>query len=255
MSWEGVCPQRLAPCGAFILWYDGNMEKRFSKILNLEQYQEINEPLTVGEISTNPDSDAQMVLRMLVESPYSEGLKLPPELFWVSEIIEKAKQFQKEKIKISHPFVYVTIRHGNVVSQTDDEWHVDGFSMRYNHLPEANYILVMGKQPTQFIRQSFNFPRNFNPLKHNIHSFFQKRVDESKVFQLDSGILYFIDPYVVHRRPPSTHDSKRTFVRVSFTPIEIVDINNTANPLIETRHYNIDGIKEFRGGLRDYDEI
>jgi len=230
-------------------------EERFSRILNLQQYQEINDPLRVRTLSPLPDSDEQMILRMLVEAPYSKGLQLPTELLWTLEIIETAKQFQKEIIRIAHPFIYVTVRHGVVTSVTDDEWHVDGFSMKYSHLPEANYLFTLGEHPTQFTRQSFVLPDDFDPLKHNIHTFFQGRVEKDNVRQLDAGTLYLVDPYVVHRRPPLTQGIHRTFVRISFTPIEIPDVNNTENPLIRTDHYVTDGVKDFRDHLIDYDEV
>jgi len=62
-----------------------------------------------------------------------------------------------------------------------------------------------------------------------------------------------MDPYVVHRRPPISNGVVRTFVRISFTPIEIPDVNNTPNPLIPTQHYITDGVKSFREHLLDYD--
>jgi len=52
------------------------------------------------------------------------------------------------------------------------------------------------------------------------------------------------EPYVIHRRPPNTQGIHRTFVRISFTPIEIMDINNTENPAIQT-NYTRDGIKDY----------
>lgn len=228
--------------------------ERFSQMLNLQQYQKTNEPLRVCKVSAQPNTDRQMILRMLIESPYSKGMKLPSELLWASEIIKQAKQFQRKITQISHPFTYVTVRHGVTTSLTDDEWHVDGFSMRYNHLPEANYILSTGEHPTEFIRQAFVFPDDFDPLRHNINKYFQRRIDEDSISRCKPNVLYFVDPYVVHRRPPITQGSRRTLVRISFTPIEIPDVNNTRNPLIKTEHYVMDGVKDFRNTLSDYDQ-
>ena len=61
-----------------------------------------------------------------------------------------------------------------------------------------------------------------------------------------------MDPYVPHRRPASTQGEMRCFVRVSFTPIEINDVNNAQNPLIP-RNYTRDGV-EIRNQLVDYYE-
>ena len=65
--------------------------------------------------------------------------------------------------------------------------------------------------------------------------------------------VYGFDPYVVHRRPDGTNGMNRCFIRLSYTPIEIEDVNNTYNPLLHT-DYKRDGIKEMRNKLVDYDE-
>lgn len=222
---------------------------RYSSVVNLARYEEYNPPLFVGIPDLTPPDEEQHMLRMLIDSPYS-GFQLPEEVKWTLPIIEMAREYQLSRIRIRHPFTYLTIRHGDVRTKTDAHWHVDGFSVRYNHLPESNY-LVASHSGAQYTDQQFYFPDDFNPLKHNVHSFFAKRVQVFK--QLPSGSLFFLDPYVVHRRPPRVFGVKRTLVRVSFTPIEIPDINNTRNPLINTPHYVIDGIKGFRNSLIDYD--
>ena len=226
------------------------MPERFSRILNLEQYSKYNEPLHVGIPSFSPPPDEQRILRMLVNSPYS-GFKLPNYLNWTLPIIRMAEEYQLNSIKIKHPFTYVTVRHGLVNTKTDDQWHVDGFSVRYNHLPEANYLIV-SNDGTEVADQTFDFPADFDPLKHNIHLFFAKMVNEQNIIKLKPKSLYFLDPYVVHRRPPNTFGKWRTAVRISCLPIEIPDINNTRNPLIETPHYIVDGIKSWRDNLLDY---
>lgn len=226
-------------------------DTRFRTVLNLSQFNEVNVPLRVGEVSTFPP-ERQMILRMLVQSPYSSGLQLPRELSWMAQLIAEAQRFQNDIIHVRHPFTYVTVRSGLVESVTDDEWHVDGFSLRYHHLPEANYVAVIGEDPTEVAEQAFPFPSDFDPLRHNVQSFFQKRVVSSNVRALQSNTLYMVDPYVVHRRPPRSRGKVRCFLRISFTPIEIPDINNTPNPLIETRHYVTDGVRDFRDSLEEY---
>jgi hypothetical protein len=225
---------------------------RFSRPVNLRQFSEINAPLYANYVTVR-DISEQYILRMLVQSPYSKGLQLPPEVQWTSNLIQKAAEFQSKEIGIVHPYTYLTVRSGPVIHSRDGEWHVDGFSMRYTHLPEANYVIVFGETPTEWVNQYFDFPKDFDALKHNVHLFFQKRINSSRIKTLDSNTLYFMDPYVVHRKPKIISGTIRCFVRISFTPIEIPDINNTVNPLISTAHYNYDGIKDFRDSLKDYD--
>lgn len=229
------------------------MQNRFSQPVNLNQFSEINEPLLVGPtgLSSFPE---QYILRMLVRSPYSKGLHLTKDTLWTAGLINQATDFQKEKIGVIHPYTYLTIRTSDPTSTAAFDWHVDGFSTKYTHLPEANYVAVLGEFATEWARQAFPFPKDFNPLVHNVHLFFQKRIDQYKIRILEPWMLYFMDPYVVHRRPRAISTQARCFIRISFTPIEIPDINNTVNPLISTAHYNYDGIKEFRNSLKDYDK-
>lgn len=142
----------------------------------------------------------------------------------------------QEQNDLFHPFVYVTVRHGEVTSTTDDEWHVDGFSMRKEHVPEQNYIFT-DVFPTEYVDQSFPVPEDFDPMQHNLHWFLQDQVKTKNIKELPSKQWCLIDPYVVHRRPKVCSGTQRTFIRVSFVPIEIESDLNTPNPLLLCRRY------------------
>lgn len=228
--------------------------RRLNTLLNLDQYSKINRPLDLGKVDALMPLQEQHVLRMCVLSPYSNGYCLPRQLHWLSPVLHKAEAFEKAHGS-SRPYCYITVRHGRVRSEHDDEWHVDGFSMKYKHLPDSNYIFTSTQQDldqTVWLEQGFSVPDDFDPLVHNLHKFIQHRADRMLSRWLRSGRLYLLDPYVVHRRPPHTHGAQRTFVRISFTSLEIPDKNNTVNPLINTSHYTHDGIA-FRDTLTSYD--
>lgn len=232
------------------------MRERFERPLNLLQFSRINDALAIGIAPSlmNTPTETQMILRMCVESPYSRGMQVPPEIHWLKPAISLAKSFQRHKVRVTHPYTYITVRHGMCLSEKDDEWHVDGFSMRNTHLPDANYVASTGPHTTEYAFQPFDVPLSFDPLKHNINQFLAKRVEERNIRAMAPMMLYFIDPYVVHRRPPLSKGTQRTFIRVSFTNLEIPDINNTVNPMINTSHYTRDGVKDFRNLLTDFDE-
>jgi hypothetical protein len=218
------------------------------KILNLDQYQYINEEELVGKFDMEEPEEEVYVLRMLIQSP-TKGFQLPEELNWCLPIITASIEYQTW-LGIRHPFMYLTIRKGICKSIKDDEWHVDGFSMKYPHIPEQNYIYA-SDYPTQVVRDfRVKFPQEFDPLNHNIHSYLSKFINPTDITNLKSHHLYCMDPYVIHRRPPTSKGKIRTFIRVSFTPLEINDINNTINPLIPT-NYTFDGVK-FRDSLKEF---
>lgn len=210
---------------------------RASEMLSLQRY---------GNADQNVDSwpmfklglhvpDDQYVLRMMIRSPHSNGFQIPEELRWLENAIFFAL-YTQEKLNKSSAYVYVTVRSGLVTSVTDDEWHVDGFSMRVPHEPEQNYVWT-DCYPTQHLAQQFDIPKDFDPMRHNLHQFFQDRADASKIKELACERLHLIDPYIVHRRPTVPTGTRRTFVRISFVPIEIEDDTCTPNPLLPQRKY------------------
>lgn len=188
-------------------------------------------------------NNEQHILRMMVRSPTSGGFKIPLELGWLGSVIGALNNIQ-ERHNINNEFVYVTVRHGIVKSVTDDLWHVDGFSMRVPHVTEQNYIWA-SNHPTEMLNQHIELPRDFDPMRHNVHKYFQDVAKEENVITGEAKTLYGIDPYVVHRRPKISTGTQRTFFRISFVPIEILDDTCTINPLIpRLQPYN-------RGDIRD----
>ncbi len=223
------------------------MKNRATSLLNLRQYNNVNLVKDCGLVNVTAPVD-QYVLRMLVKKPNTD-FRITPKLEWTIPLFFAALKSQEE-IEIRQPFVYITVRSGEVTSITDDEWHVDGFSTRVSHIPEQNYSWV-DHTGSEYIEEAIEIPEDFNPRKHNIHWFFQDwiKVNNVTVKRVTPKHLTGMDPYIVHRRPQIV--GSRTFVRISFTPIEIEDVNNTPNPLLKTS-YTRDGVKDFRNSLTRY---
>ena len=223
------------------------IKERAFKALNLNQYNKINKPDNLGKVNIKCPKKRQYILRMLIKLPFGD-FKIPSEINWTRPLINRAIKHQ-EKIGVKQAFCYITIRHGKVISETDDEWHVDGFSTNITHIPEQNYIWV-DKEPTEYIKKRFKFPRDFSPFIHNIHYFFHDSISKKdKIKKIKIKNLYCFDPYVVHKRPKIENKESRAFVRISFCPVEINDKNNTQNKILP-RVYTRDGIKEFRNNLK-----
>lgn len=187
--------------------------------------------------------DEQYILRMMVRSPSTETFKIPASLAWLENLILLCDSKQNS-MAIQNPFVYITVRHGIVKSTTDDLWHVDGFSMRVPHIPEQNYIFA-SNNGTEVLEQNVRIPDDFDPMRHNIHHYFQDIADSANIRTLKENTVYLIDPYVIHRRPSVTAGIMRTFVRISFIPIEIEDDTCMVNPLIpRLNRYNRTDIRD-----------
>lgn len=221
---------------------------RGKRALNLDLYAKKNLPIKIGKIDLLPPKERQYILRMLIKRPF-EAFALPSELQWVAPMITSAR-ISQAKMGIEQPFCYLTVRHGIVTTETDDEWHVDGFSMQITHLPEQNYVWA-NVQGTEYVKQSFYIPKDFDPLVHNIHKLWPSQIRKETIKVAEDATMYCFDPYIVHRRPVVTKGTLRTFVRLSFTPIEIPDVKNTFNVLMPT-NYTRDGVGEFRNQLIEY---
>ena len=222
---------------------------RAHSTLNLAQYNKVNKLDCLSKVYLKCPLDRQYILRMLIRKG-TDDFKVPPHLSWIARLLNVANEHQK-KLNVKHSFCYVTIRHGVVTTKTDDEWHTDGFSMNITHIPEQNYVWTNIK-PTEYVEKAFDFPDDFDPSKHNINKFFQNRIEHRDIKIVKENNVYCMDPYIVHRRPTITDDMSRTFIRISFLPIEINDVNNSQNDLLP-RLYEKDGVKEFRNKLVDYD--
>lgn len=230
-----------------------SLRERALRLLSLSMYENADIQDSLKQPSfceLQPPSD-QYILRMMVKGPSTHGWAIPPALDWLRSTIISLDEYQRAVMQVEHPYVYVTVRSGVVRSMTDDEWHVDGFSMRKPHAPEQNYIWS-SHTGTEIAVQNFRILDTLDPKRHNIHQYFQRRVDPRTVERLLPQHLYLIDPYVVHRRPRMAPGTQRAFVRISFVPIEIEDDTCTPNPLLPAKHY---GRTDIRKQLIDHDWV
>jgi hypothetical protein len=226
-----------------------SIKERGLRAINLQDFNSENIPEIAGYAKLKTPKERQYILRCLLKKPFG-AYYLPIELEWLQPILLQAIHYQENVLGIRHGFCYVTVRSGEVDSTDDDVWHVDGFSTSITHLPEQNYIWT-DVEPTEYYEQAIDFPKDFDPLIHNVHSYINDYTKPLKIKTLIEETLYCMDPYVIHRRPPLTKGIQRTFVRISFTPIEIDDVNNTQNPLLK-REYTRDGVKDVRNKLKNY---
>ena len=106
------------------------------------------QPIPFDRLEMDVPSERQYVLRMMIKQPNNIAV-VPSELLWTHPLIDL----------LNCPkdwFMYLTIRNGLCTSTTDDEWHVDGFSMKIPHPAEFS-LIWSDKLPTEFFDQMFKF--------------------------------------------------------------------------------------------------
>lgn len=221
---------------------------RANRVVSLAEFEKNVYPIELSNINVICPFENQYILRMCVSTDGINFL-IPNEMNWLKPLFIEALTHQKNVINVEKNFCYITVRHGVVKSVTDDEWHVDGFSTKISHVPEQNYIWT-NSIPTEYTNVSVKFPDDFDPLKHNVNHFLEQNITD-EIKQCKENVLYCMDPYIIHRRPTVSTGTVRTFVRISFVPIMIDDINNTQNPKL-LQNYKNDGIK-YRNNLKKYE--
>lgn len=223
--------------------------ERARRILSVKEFEQTCHPEPVGTVYVEGPKEDVRILRMQIDPS-----NLPSVVKWARPIVAAALHYQLCIVGVKHPFCYITIRHGEHFSETDDEWHVDGFSTQISHLPEQNYVwsnVDCTEFPASF---RVRVPYTFNPNVHNLQTLIQRQIrKDAPVVSGVPCVIYCMDPYVVHRKPRLPVFHRRSFVRVSFTPIIINDKNNTPNPLGEPYTPPKDGVA-FRNSLKTWKE-
>lgn len=225
------------------------MIRDYQKIKTLSDFNTLDEPHMVRvESPGSCPLPTQNVLRVLVRPKYGKFV-VPPYLVWLVSSLFDLSEYDEKLTGIKDSWCYVTVRRG-LCEFGDDSWHFDGASFRTDTIPERNYLWC-DHTPTQYRRGSLEFPSDFDPLRHNLHSFADSRVDE-KVYDCLKKKWYLFLPFCLHRRNPVMKPKKRTLIRVSFLDVEIRDVNNTINPYLETPAFGRDSVKDFRNKLIEY---
>ncbi len=228
-----------------------SLAERARHLLNTNFYSEPNLPERVKKLRLDPPALGQYVLRCPILIP-GKQMNIPDDLAWCENLVDESLRYQNDSVGVDQPFAYLTVRHGLVESRTDDEFHVDGFSTKVPHIPEQNYIWT-DTCPTEYVAAALPVPHDFDPRRHNIQHFIQDSLpNDTRIEQLDAETVYAMDPYVPHRRPRVSQGTRRTFVRLSMTPIPIDDRNNHVNPAFGPITSEYDGVADFRDKLERY---
>lgn len=220
----------------------------FTKLKTLEDFEELIPPMEIN-INPPPQSpfDNQMVLRMLVRPKYSNDFFIPDELKWLETHIRAFYDLDTELTGIAKKWVYVTVRHG-IEESPDNNWHIDGGSLRVELIPERNYIWV-SSYGFEYLTGRVKFSPNFDPVKRNLFNYILDNIVADGGYVAKAQQWYLVHPFVFHKRSIRANGENRTFIRITFPDIEIRDVNCTQNPLLPTESFGRDPVKSFRNKL------
>jgi len=207
-------------------------------------------PLYMGQYDIDVNAVNLNVLRLII-SQEGYDIIIPEQFEPLKEFIMAQCNYHRQHYpKNNKPYIYITIRttDGDCYYQTAQDWHVDGFQggSSDRHIPEQD-IVWSNCNPTEFTLQPV-FCEGLNPNKHNIVNFFNETIEENDIYTAVENGVYLMTPYNVHRVSTEKFEGKRVFIRLTFSPVPILDKTNTPNPCIPMVNYRHD-VRDF---LWDY---
>lgn len=230
---------------------DSPVYARAARDFTQSEYKYPAPPVFLGAFDITPPAYSIYALRLLISGPGSGDYVIPDRLAFLKDYISSCAAYQAQFFPdYLGRFVYLTVRSGEVLTNRDDEFHVDGFQgiSIPRHIPEQNYLWV-SSHPTLFSLQPY-FVEQLDPAKHNFHSYFEAHTDKRNLYSGVEKGVYIVDPYHVHARPKLPEGMKRTAIRLTFSPVEIRDDSNTVNPWLPRGPYNRNDV---RNTLVSYD--
>lgn len=242
------------------------LENRMNELLtSAQQFKDLSSPMNLSGLCDAFDNtlfikgNEVSILRMMLKPKYG-GFKFPSNFSTFNErMIEEIYECAVDQELIDpRMWCYLTVIHGVSNFDTLSDWHFDGASSRFASVPERNFIYVDAppEHCTEYATGRLDIPEDFDMFKHNLHGHASPQVKSKgmKVQKISPMTWYMIDPFCLHRQPTEAQGKFRTFVRLSFTDVEIRDVNNTVNPRFPTNYYGRDGAKINRNTLTNYGE-
>lgn len=210
-------------------------------------------PLYLGDYQIDGVDDLNVnVLRLLIRMNHEDAdIYLPEELMILKNFILDNINYHRQYYAVNkNAFIYLTVRccsYDNMYYKNSQTWHVDGFqgSKIAKHIVEQN-VIWCNKLPTEFLLQPM-FCEGLDPARHDINYFFNRNAKDELAYEIKENGLYVMNPYNIHRVNHMKYDGNRVFIRLNFSPVEIVDPTNTINPGLIREVIKIRDVRDFLG--------
>ena len=134
-------------------------------------------------------------------------------------------------------YAYLTIDTRDVKkgeSQRAPGWHIDCVQGDEVPVKKSGNIAFTwcDALPTEYAYQTFN-TEGCDISKHNVFEWLGNQVKEHRIKTIKTKTLTLMNTYCVHRSPIATEDTKRRYVRLSYTHVPITNKKLEINPTIE----------------------
>lgn len=214
-------------------------------------------PLHIGPFNIDPipEHNITCVLRVPIKNSGQRYFTLPNELLFLKDFIEFCSIYETSfNNRFEDLFAHITVDYKEFnkgETHRVQGWHVDGFQgskFPIKHEIEHSY-LWSSTLGTEFCSQPF-FVDHIDESKYLVFDEFNKQANEQNVYKCLPSNVYIFDPYMVHRSPVATINTKRLLVRITFEYQKLLDPNDTINPKL---FFDVPYKYDIRNRLGNYD--
>lgn len=183
--------------------------------------------------------DHQYVQNLLIKRPAkgNQRIKLPYRCRWLAHHLRYLKAYLKS-IGMGYAWedyhLYLTVRHGDIHSESASQWHRDGYSVNHPHDVDLMFTWC-NTYAAEFLVGDIEYPDDLDPRIHNVNWYLDDRfklgAGDMEVVPGDVGHWNYFTGTSVHRASPAlpavsstrkgTPNVRRTFVRLALIKQEI----------------------------------
>lgn len=187
-------------------------------------------PKAIRNLSGIELTEVMYYLYLPIKMSDDVSIRLPQNIKQLMPMVDCAENAWRRmfsRMGTDGVYIYISARKGWATPDNPlnrPGWHCDGFGT-----DDINFIWWRGPG-TRFAYGDFN---DISPDHNQSLIQFDTMVNQSKIFHESPGVLYMIDPYVVHATPIITQGCWREYVKISFSKHRYNLKNNSHNYLFD----------------------
>jgi len=199
-------------------------------------------PIDLGAVDMEAIKACPSVLRMPLKYPDELEVRLPEEFISLKPLIERLFAYEKTLDCFYQEFAaHITIDHRIVEpgsTQRFPGFHADDLqdAMFQPKITTAHSYIVTSSPSTEICLQPF-FVSHLHDTFEKVFNEFDKQARPENIRSVIGGHVYLVDPYNVHRSPVITETTERIFLRITFSPKEMLLPHNTINHMFDDKPY------------------
>ena len=176
------------------------------------------------------------VLRMPLKWQNENNVRLPEEMKSLKPLITRLFAYERNINPRYQEFAaHITIDNRIIEGDTTHRFpHFHGDDLQGGifqpKVITAHSYIVTTDPSTEVCLQPF-FVAHLHDTFEKVFDEFDRQARSENIVSVLGSHVYLVDPYNVHRSPIIEKKCFRTFLRITFTPVEMLLPHNTDNPL------------------------